>query len=145
MTSQDGVGTLPIPSMQPRSIPWFWIAIGALLLLAPGPAGRLLMDVLGGLTLTLLLLPLLLAVAGFVGWQIFRSRLRTCQACGFSSMGGEICPACGTPYCIDVGGSTSTGSGAPNAWAPGRVEIEASEVIIDVQATDVSQGSKHGE
>lgn len=115
-------------AMQQRPIPWLWIAIGALLLLAPGPAGRLLIDLLGGITLTLLLLPLLLGGAGWIGWQILRRRLRTCEACGFSSLGGEACPACGTTY-----GSTAD---SPSPFeAP---EIEASEVIIDVQATDVS-------
>lgn len=119
--------------MQQRSIPWLWIAIGALLLLGPGPAGRLLIDVLGGLTLTLLLLPLLLGVAGWVGWQILQRRLRTCEACGFTSMGGDLCPACGTPYASDAGGQAS--------GVQRTMEIDAREVIIDVTATDVSQGS----
>ena len=113
--------------MQQRPIPWLWIAIGALMLLAPGPAGRLLIDLLGGITLTLLLLPLLLGGAGWIGWQILRRRLRTCEACGFSNLGGAVCPACGTPY-----GS----AGSANPYEP--PEIQASEVIIDVQATDVS-------
>ena len=119
--------------MQQRSIPWLWIAIGALLLLGPGPAGRLLIDVLGGLTLTLLLLPLLLGAAGWVGWQILQRRLRTCAACGFTSMGGDICPACGTPYAVDAGGQPT--------GAQRTIEIDAREVIIDVTATDVSPGS----
>lgn len=123
--------------MQQRSIPWLWIGLGALLLLAPGPAGRLLIDLLGGLTLTLLLFPLLLGGAGWVGWQILKRRLRTCQACGFSSLGGEICPACGTPY--GVGASGDSGGGAQ-----GTLEIDAREVIIDVTATDVSQSGTPG-
>lgn len=118
--------------MQQRSIPWLWIAIGALLLLGPGPAGRLLIDLLGGLTLTLLLLPLLLGAAGWVGWQILQRRMRTCQACGFTSLGGEVCPACGTVYAATTG--------TESAGSPGVVEIDAREVIIDVTATDVSQG-----
>lgn len=119
--------------MQQRPIPWLWIAIGALLLLAPGPAGRLLIDLLGGITLTLLLLPLLLGGAGWIGWQILRRRLRTCEACGFSSLGGAVCPACGTPY-----GS----AGSANSYE--TPEIQASEVIIDVQATDVSGDGSAG-
>lgn len=124
--------------MQQRSIPWLWIALGALLLLGPGPAGRLLIDVLGGLTLTLLLLPLLLGGAGWVGWQILKRRLRTCQACGFSSMGGEVCPACGTPYGVADSGESGLG-------AAGAMEIDAREVIIDVTATDVSQPGAKGD
>ena len=123
--------------MQQRSIPWLWIAIGALLLLGPGPAGRLLIDVLGGLTLTLLLLPLLLGAAGWVGWQILQRRLRTCQVCGFTSMGGEVCPACGSPYAPDGAAARTTASGT--------AEIDAREVVIDVTATDVSQGTPGGD
>lgn len=133
--------------MQPRSIPWLWIAIGALLLLGPATAGRLLIDVLGGLTLTLLLLPVLLGAAGWIGWKVLQSRLRTCQACGFSSMGGgELCPACGTAFGAEVSDSRTAGVGMPGfGGIPGGVEIDAREVIIDVQATDVSQGSQPGD
>jgi hypothetical protein len=127
--------------MQDRSIPWLWIAIGALLLLAPGPAGRLVIDVLGGLTLTLLLLPLLLGAAGWVGWQVLKRRMRTCQACGFSGLGGEVCPACGTPYAGGAAGTSGSGSGLP----AGGLEIDARDVIIDVQATDVSRGVAPGD
>ena len=115
--------------MQQRSIPWLWLAIAIVLLLAPGPAGRLLIDVLGGLTLTVLLLPLVLAALGWLGWTILQSRLKTCQVCGFSSVGGEVCPACGAPYAAGGAGDSST------------VEIDAREVIIDVQATEVGPRS----
>lgn len=133
--------------MQPRSIPWFWIAIGALLLLGPATAGRLLIDVLGGLTLMLLLLPVVLGAAGWIGWKVLQSRLRNCAACGFNSMGGgELCPACGTAYGAEVSGNRAAGVGMPGfGGIPGGIEIDASEVIIDVQATDVSKGSKSGD
>lgn len=133
--------------MQPRSIPWFWIAVGALLLLGPATAGRLLIDVLGGLTLTLLLLPVVIGAAGWIGWKVLESRLRTCQACGFSSMGGgELCPACGAAYTSGAFGNAPTGVGIPGfGGTPDRIEIDAREVIIDVQATDVSQGSQPGD
>lgn len=122
--------------MQQRSIPWLWIAVGALLLLGPGPAGRLLIDVLGGITLTVLLLPLLLGAAGWVGWQILQRRLRTCQACGFTSMGGDVCPACGTPYVVNSGPSGAGPSAPP--------EIDARDVIIDVTASEVSPRTPGG-
>ena len=38
-----------------RKIPWVWIALGGLLLLAPGTFGRLFLDLAEGLTLTILL------------------------------------------------------------------------------------------
>ena len=38
-----------------RRIPWLWIGVAAALLLVPTSAGRILLDVIGGLTLTLVL------------------------------------------------------------------------------------------
>ena len=58
-----------------RSNTWIWLLLLALLLLAPGPAGRFLLDLVGGLTLLFLLLPLLLGAAGFVAWKVLQSRL----------------------------------------------------------------------
>lgn len=81
-----------------RNLPWGWIALGALVLLLPGPAGRVLLDLLGGLTLTLLLLPLLAGGAALVGWQLLKRRLKVCSACGFSSVGSQSCPACGSRF-----------------------------------------------
>jgi hypothetical protein len=109
-----------------RSVPWFWIALALLLLLAPTPAGRLLLDLIGGLTLTLLLLPLLFGAAGFVAWQVLQRRARTCSACGFRAIGLEQCPACGAPYEVP----------------PGRVEprpdLDPSTVTIDVEVIEDS-------
>ena len=56
---------------------WLWLLLALLLLLAPGPAGRFVLDLLGGITLLLVLLPLLLGAAGFVAWQVIQRRLRT--------------------------------------------------------------------
>ena len=56
----------------PKSLPWLPIVLVALLLLAPGPAGRFLLDLLGGLTLTILILPFILVGAGLIAWQIFK-------------------------------------------------------------------------
>jgi hypothetical protein len=80
-----------------RQLPWFWIILAGVLLAAPTPLGRLLLDLLGGLTLALLLLPLLLAGAGALAFQILRRRARTCTVCGLSSLSTTSCPACGSP------------------------------------------------
>jgi hypothetical protein len=126
-----------------RRIPWLWIGVAAALLLLPSGAGRLLLDVIGGLTLTLLLLPLLIGGAVFIGWQILRRRLRTCPSCGMASVGLEVCPACG-------GSLTQEASDAP--WADGSsttrpfwpygepAEIDARDVTITVDAVDVESG-----
>lgn len=117
-----------------RPIPWFWLLLALLLLLAPTAAGRLLLDVLGGLTLTLLLLPLLLGAAGVVAWQLLQRRLRTCEVCGFTAIGLETCPACGTPF-----GSGSAPGGVASGPSGGRgaqPEIPASDVTIDVEVIE---------
>ncbi|MCP9885739.1 zinc ribbon domain-containing protein [Synechococcus sp. ATX 2A4] len=84
-----------------RRIPWVWIVLGALLLLAPGPVGRLILDLLGGLTLVIVLLPFLLAGGGWVAWRILSSRVRTCSTCGLTTMALEQCPACGSRLDLD--------------------------------------------
>jgi hypothetical protein len=106
-----------------RSVPWLWIAL-ALLLLAPSPAGRVLLDLIGGLTLTLLLLPLLFGIAGFVGWQVLQRQARTCTACGFRAIGLDQCPACGAVY-ADQG----DGSGRDPV-------VDASQATIDVEVIE---------
>jgi hypothetical protein len=112
-----------------RSNTWIWLLLAAVLLLAPGPAGRFLLDLVGGLTLALLLLPLLLGAAGFVAWQVIQRRLRTCEACGFTSMATDQCPACGSPL---AGGSPAE---------PGVDQLDVSNVTIDVQVVDADPTS----
>lgn len=48
-----------------RPIPWLWITVIGVLLLAPGFTARLFVDVLEGVTLLLVFGPLVLAGAGF--------------------------------------------------------------------------------
>jgi len=59
-----------------RSFLWFWIGAAGLLLLLPGPAGRLLLDLIGGLTLAVFLVPFLLAGVAVVAWQLLQRRLQ---------------------------------------------------------------------
>jgi hypothetical protein len=107
-----------------RSNTWIWLLLAALLLLAPGPAGRLLLDLLGGITLAFLLLPLLLGAVGFVAWQVIQRRLRTCPACGLTTMASDHCPACGS----------SLGGEGPDD--PGTDQLDVSNVTIDVQVVE---------
>jgi hypothetical protein len=113
-----------------RPSPWLWLLL-ALLLLAPTPIGRLLLDLIGGLTLTLLLLPLLAGGAALIGWQLLKRRLRTCPSCGTLSLGQAVCPACGTMLDPNDGGGSDIGA----------VEIDPRNVTINVEATDVEPGS----
>lgn len=114
--------------MQRSPFPWFWIGLAALLLLLPGPAGRFLLDILGGLTLLLVLLPLIGAGVGVLAWQWMRRRLHTCEACGTVSLASEVCPACGTWLGQDGPGSDA---------AQDLASLDPSQVIINVEAVDV--------
>lgn len=116
---------------------WIWLLLlGLLVLLGPGKAGHLLLDLLGGLTLTLLLLPLLAAGAAFIGWQLLRSRLRTCPSCGLTSLGAERCPACGTD--LPTGGRLGErGPPASSPISPDSGLVDARDVTIDVVARSV--------
>jgi hypothetical protein len=123
-----------------RPVPWLWIALAGLLLLLPGPSGRFLLDLLGGLTLTLILLPLLAAGAGLLAWQLLlRPRLRRCPACGITSIGVTTCPACGTSVdeSADPDRETSFFVGPTSPAATDDV----TNVTINVNAVDVDADS----
>ncbi|MCP9792062.1 hypothetical protein [Vulcanococcus limneticus] len=107
-----------------RPIPWLWIALAAFLLLAPGLAGRLFIDVLEGVTLLVVVGPLLLAGAGLVAWQLVKRRMTTCLACGTVSFGQSVCPACGSA--LDSSGTPAASTNHP--------EVTASDATIDVVA-----------
>lgn len=127
---------------------WIWLLLlGLLVLLGPGRAAHLLLDLLGGLTLTVLLLPLLAAGAGLIGWQLLRIRMRTCPSCGLTSLAVERCPACGTS--LDAGNesfsarSPAEGSaGAP--WGEAPPLLDARDVTIDVEARAVDAPEDRG-
>jgi len=114
--------------MQRPSLPWTWIAVAALLLVLPGPVRRLLLELAGGVTLLVVLLPLLAAGLGLVAWQFYRRRLRTCANCGMVSLGSSQCTACGSD--LD---SSAVGAG----FGSNVDEIDASDVTINVTAVDV--------
>jgi hypothetical protein len=122
--------------MQRSSIPWIWLLLAAFVLLLPGTAGRLLLDVIGGVTLLLLLLPLLAAGTGFLAWRALRARLITCEVCGTTSFGTTACPGCGSPF----PGQAGQGKKSPGA-SPGMELLEAGRATIDVEAVDVPPGA----
>ena len=122
-TSQDGWSQSRGRLMQ-RPIPWLWITVIGLLLLAPGFTARLFFDVLEGFALLLVFGPLVLAGAGFLAWQWFRRRLITCPACGTPSVGAATCPACGAPL-IGVSASSTTPAEQTASSAVIAVEVRA--------------------
>jgi hypothetical protein len=121
-----------------RRIPWLWIGVAAALLLLPTSAGRLLLDVVGGLTLTLLLLPLLLGATALIGWQLLRNRLRTCPSCGVSSFGTSVCPACGGSFGGDeLHAPADSPQGSPYWQSGAAPELDARDATITVKAIKV--------
>ena len=113
---------------RPPALLWFAVL---LLLLLPTAAGRVLLDLVGGLALVLLAVPLLLTGLGWIGWKMLQSRMVSCSACGTSSLKGvAVCPACGTPIPVDQREPASSDSAVP-----------ASGVTIDVTAQEVNSDS----
>ena len=108
-----------------RPVPWFWLIALALLLVAPGLTARLFVDVIEGVTLVLVLGPLVLAGAGLLVWQWAKRRMTICPACGTPSLGALQCPACGASLVADAPSSATT------------AEPEARDAVIDVQVRDV--------
>jgi hypothetical protein len=129
-----------------RSLISVWLLIALILLLLPGPAGRLLLDLLGGLTLLLVLTPLVLAGLGLLAWRLLANRLRTCPHCGFSSLRSDlaICPACGwTEAGVPPQGPwPSDSSVGVSVFGIDVAEIPASDIIITVDATGVTDDSE---
>ena len=112
-----------------RLSPLVWLV--ALLLLLPTPVGRALIDVIGGVALVLLALPLILGGLGWIGWKVLQSRMQVCPNCGSASLQA-------TPVCA-VCGSAVSNADSSQAASP-QVEVDstpASSVTIDVTAEDV--------
>ena len=108
-----------------------WIAV-VLLLLVPTAAGRLLLDLAGGVLLALLALPLILSGLGWIAWKLLQSRMIICAACGATGLkGAGVCAVCGTPY-------AKAGDTPANAAAQ---STPASDLTIDVIAHDVDSDS----
>ena len=113
---------------RPPTLLWFAVL---LLLLLPTAAGRVLLDLVGGLALVLLAVPLLLTGLGWIGWKVLQSRMVRCQACGITVVKGvERCPACGTSITLDSSGPVTSNTAVP-----------ASDVTIDVTAQEVKSDS----
>lgn len=108
-----------------------WIAV-ILLLLVPTAAGRVLLDLAGGLLLTLLALPLILSGLGWIGWKLLQARMISCSACGATGLkGSAVCGVCGTPY-AETANSPVT---------PSVPSTPASDCTIDVVAQEVDSDS----
>ena len=79
-----------------RSSPFLWIPL-ILILILPTAAGRIFLDLAGGLILALLAIPVFLIGIGWVGWRVLKSRIRQCEFCGANIINNSLqCPICGS-------------------------------------------------
>ena len=109
-----------------------WLAV--FLLLLPTAAGRFLLDLVGGLMLTILALPFLVAGVGWIGLKLLKSRMVSCEVCGAASLSAsECCSVCGAPFAQQS--SDTSSSFQQDITGP------ASNITIDVKAQDVSSDS----
>lgn len=116
-----------------RPSPLLWLVIAVLILL-PTAAGRALLDLLGGLMLVVLAIPVVLTGLGWIGWKVLQSRMMTCESCGVRSFANTgQCPICG---------SGLAGAKHQNADpSPKESSIPASSVTIDISAEDAGSES----
>ena len=110
--------------------PVLWIALLALLLL-PTAAGRVLLDVAGGLVLVVLAVPLILGGVGWIGWKVLQSRMTTCPACGTVNLSGSgTCQMCGAEL------SAEWNQNAKNSVADDSVPASAATIDISAEELD---------
>ena len=79
---------------KPSSLIWMVLII---LVIFPTPAGKIIIDLAGGIFLIITIIPLILGGIGWFTWKRIQSKLQTCEACGTSFLDTQmICPICGT-------------------------------------------------
>ncbi|HJN37065.1 MAG TPA: hypothetical protein QF626_11180 [Prochlorococcaceae cyanobacterium Fu_MAG_50] len=116
-----------------RPSPLLWLII-ALVILLPTAAGRALVDLLGGLMLLALAIPVVLTGVGWIGWKVLQSRMITCESCGARSLAKSgQCPVCGSGF-PEANDQNRESSSAESS-------VPASSVIIDISAEDAGSES----
>ena len=106
---------------KPSSLIWM---VFILLLILPTPAGKFIIDLVGGIFLIITIIPLILGGVGWLAWKRIKSNLQTCEACGTSFLNSQtICPICGA-----------------NIKDPkdNLENIPASAVTIDIKSEDIN-------
>tara|TARA_B100001250_G_scaffold236502_1_gene203133 strand:- start:191 stop:520 length:330 start_codon:yes stop_codon:yes gene_type:complete len=79
---------------KPSSLIWM---VFLLLLIVPTPAGKLIIDLAGGIFIIITIVPLILGGVGWLAWKRIQSKVQTCETCGSSFINSQIiCPICGT-------------------------------------------------
>jgi len=105
---------------KPSSLIWM---VFILLAILPTPAGKFIIDLVGGLFLIITIIPLILGGFGWFAWKRIQSKVQTCEACGSSFLNSQItCPICG-------GNIRNKNDKIEN--------IPASAATIDIQSEDI--------
>tara|TARA_Y100001968_G_C19451862_1_gene769222 strand:+ start:447 stop:779 length:333 start_codon:yes stop_codon:yes gene_type:complete len=105
--------------------PFFWFII-FLLLILPSAAGKFILNIAGSLIILFLLLPILIAGGGWLGWKVIKSKFETCSSCGTTFMNTmNECPICGNKI-KSINNSYEDSS------------IPASSATIDIKAEDAN-------
>ena len=105
---------------KPSTLIWM---VFMLLLIVPTPAGKLIIDLAGGIFLIITIIPLILGGFGWLAWKKLQSKIQTCPSCGSSFIDNQIiCPICG----IKINSPKENPDNTP-----------ASSVIIDIKSEDI--------
>ena len=105
---------------KPSSLIWM---VFILLLILPTPAGKLIIDLAGGIFLIIAIIPLILGGIGWFTWKRIQSKVQTCEACGSTFLNSQmICPMCGTTI---------------KDTADSLENIPASAATIDIKSEDI--------
>ena len=105
---------------KPSSLIWMVLII---LVIFPTPAGKIIIDLAGGIFLIITIIPLILGGIGWFTWKRIQSNVKTCEACGSTILNSQIiCPICGA--------SIKNITDMPE-------DIPASAATIDIKSEDV--------
>ena len=106
---------------KPSTLIWM---VFILLLIVPTPAGKLIIDLAGGIFLIITIIPLILGGVGWFAWKRIKSKIQTCASCGSSFINTQtICPICGAKI-------INTKDNLEN--------IPASSATIDIKSEDIN-------
>ena len=101
---------------------FIWLSIIFIFLL-PTSAGRLLIDMAGGIMILILLATILISGIGWLSWRKIKENIKSCENCGAKFFAGsELCPICGSKQTLDKYDS--------------KVNIPASSATIDINAEE---------
>ena len=102
------------------SILWMVFVI---LLILPTPAGKLILDLAGGIFLLIAVIPFVLGGIGWLAWKKIQANINICQSCGANYLNNTfVCPVCGES-------TQNTKNGLEN--------IPASAATIDIKSEDI--------